>query len=450
MTTASQALARFATEMRYEQIPPEVIERAKDCVIDTVGACVLGSDLPWSRIVAEHARRNSAPGECSIIGTAATVRAPFACLANGASAHAFELDALCEPSVGIHPSAAVAVPALAVAQGRKKSGREFLAAMIAGYEVLYRIGDAANHSIEKLGFHSPGVIGGFGTATVVGRLFAINAEQLAHAYGIAGSLGSGLMEFSRTGGMVKRLHLGRSAEGGFMAAVLARDGYTGPDGVLEGKFGFLNVYCRNADPARLTKDLGTVWHVMKTKIKRYACHSTAQVPVTLALELKAKHGISGDDVASIAIAGNEKTVTQHAILEPQDMTMMQYSVPFCVALALYLDPTDPRVFSEASLNDARIRALSAGAKVEPLKTSENYLSPACRITLRLKNGKEISTEGRDYKGTPTMPLTREELLEKFLKLCSARNRAKAEKLFAQLAQAEKLADMSALDYALSN
>lgn len=448
MTTASQALAQFAIGLRFEQIPPEVVERAKDCVIDTVGACVFGSDLPWSRIVAGHAERNSAPGGCSVIGTPAKVRAPFACLANGASAHAFELDALCEPSVGIHPSAAVAVPGLAVAQGTKMSGRDFLAAMIAGYEVLYRIGDAANHSIEKLGFHAPGVLGGFGTATVVGRLFGISAEQLAHAYGIAGSLGSGLMEFSQTGGMVKRLHLGRSAEGGFMAAVLARDGYTGPAGVLEGKFGFLNVYCRNADPARLTQELGTTWHVMKTKIKRYACHSTAQVPVTLALELKARHGITGDDVARVTIAANEKTVSQHAILAPQDMTMMQYSVPFCVALAFYLDPTDPRVFSEASLNDARIRALSAGAKVEPLQGSGNYLSPACRITLQLKSGKEISIDGRDYKGTPTMPLTRDELLGKFLKLASGRDRAKAEQLFSQLAAAEKLEDMSVLDYAL--
>jgi 2-methylcitrate dehydratase PrpD len=127
---------------------------------------------------------------------------------------------------------------------------------------------------------------------------------------------------------------------------------------------------------------------------------------------------------------------------------MQYSVPFCVALALYLDPTDPRVFSEASLGDARIRALSAGAKVELLQTAENYLSPACRVTLRLKNGKEVSVEGRDYKGTPTMPLTRAELLEKFLKLTAHRDRAQAERLFAQLAESEKLADMSALDYAL--
>ena len=446
--TATHTLAEFAVNLKYDSIPPEVVERAKDCVIDTVGACVFGSQLPWTQTVIEYAKRNSAPGECSVFGTPIKVRAPFACLCNGAAAHAFELDALVEPSVGIHPSAALAVPGLAPAQGRKMSGKALLSAIVAGFEVLYRIGDAAHHSIEKVGFHSPGVVGVFGTAVVVGRLFDLDAKQMANAFGIAGSMSSGLMEFSRTGGMVKRLHLGRAAEGGFMAAVLARDGYTGPDGVLEGKFGVLNVFCRDAQPARLTKDLGAVWQVMKTKIKRYACHATAQVPVTLALDLKEKHKLSGDDVAAIAIAAGEKTVTQHAINEPRDLTMMQYSVPFSVAVALYRDPLDPRTFSEATLNDARIRTLARGAQVELLKTSPGYQSSACRLTLKLKNGKELSAEGHDFKGTPTMPLTRDELRDKFLMLTAHRDRAKAERLFAQLAEAEKVADFSVLDFAL--
>jgi len=448
MTDASQKLAEFAVGLSYDRIPAEVIERAKDCVIDTVGACVFGSQLPWTRTVIEYAQRNSAPGECSVFGTPIKVRAPFACLCNGAAAHAFELDALVEPSVGIHPSAALAVPGLAPAQGRKMSGKDLLSAIVSGFEVLYRIGDAAHHSIEKVGFHSPGVVGPFGTAVVVGRLFGLDAKQMLNAFGIAGSMSSGLMEFSKTGGMVKRLHLGRAAEGGFMAAVLARDGYTGPAGVLEGKFGVLNVFCRDAQPARLTQDLGTVWHVMKTKIKRYACHATAQVPVTLALDLKEKHKLAGDDVAAIAIAAGEKTVTQHAINEPRDLTMMQYSVPFSVAVALHKDPLDPRTFSEATLNDARIRTLARGAQVELLKTSPGYQSSACRLTLKLKNGKELTAEGHDFKGTPTMPLTRAELLEKFLKLTAHRDRAKAERLFAQLAEAEKVADFSTLDFAL--
>jgi len=448
MTDASQKLAEFAVGLAWDRIPPEVVERAKDCVIDTVGACVYGSQLPWTQTVVEYARRNSAPGECSVFGTPVKVRAPFACLCNGASAHAFELDALVEPSVGIHPSAALAVPGLAPAQGRKLSGKALLTAYVAGFEVLYRIGHAANHSIEKVGFHSPGVVGVFGTAAVVGRLFDLDARQMANAFGIAGSLSSGLMEFSRTGGMVKRLHLGRAAEGGFMAAVLARDGYTGPAGVLEGKFGVLNVFCRDAQPERLTKDLGSVWQVMTTKIKRYACHSTAQVPVTLALDLKEKHGISGKDVAEIAIAGGEKVVAQHAINEPRDITMMQYSVPFCVAIALHRDPLDPQTFSDATLNDPGVRALARTARVELLKSAPGYSSSAARLTLKLRNGKVLKAEGHDFKGTPTMPLTRAELLEKFLKLTAHRDRAKAERLFSQLAEAEKIADFSSLDFAL--
>ncbi|MGQ0524275.1 MAG: MmgE/PrpD family protein [Betaproteobacteria bacterium] len=448
MTTAAQQLAEFAVGLKYEDIPAEVVERAKDCVIDTVAACVFGAELPWTKTVIGYAQRNSAAGECSVLGTPIKVRAPFACLTNGAAAHAFELDALCEPSVGIHPSAALAVPALAVSQGRKKNGKDFVAAVVAGYELLYRIGDAAKHSIEKVGFHSPGVVGVYGTAAVVGRLFGVGAAQMASAFGIAGSMSSGLMEFSRSGGMVKRLHLGRAAEGGFMAAILARDGYTGPGEVFEGKFGLLNVYCRDADVTRLTKDLGTTWHVMKTKIKRYACHSTAQVPVTLALDLKAKHGISGEDVARISITANEKTATQHAINEPRDMTMMQYSVPFSTALALYLDPTEPRVFSEQSLNDPRIRALAKTAEVNPLAGSSGYLSSTCRLTLHLRNGKEVTAEGHDFKGTPTMPLSRTELRDKFLKLTAHRDPAKADRLFSQLAEAERLADFGTLDFAL--
>jgi 2-methylcitrate dehydratase PrpD len=448
MTPPAQTLADFAVGLKYEDIPAEVVERAKDCVIDTVAACVFGAELPWTRTVIGYAQRNSAPGECSVLGTPIKVRAPFACLSNGAAAHAFELDALCEPSVGIHPSAALAVPGLAVSQGRRMSGRDFITAVVAGYELLYRIGDAARHSIEKVGFHSPGVVGVYGTVAVVGKLFGVDASQMANGFGIAGSLSSGLMEFSRSGGMVKRLHLGRAAEGGFMAAILARDGYTGPAEVFEGKFGFLSVYCRDADAARLTKALGSTWHVMKTKIKRYACHSTAQVPVTLALELKATHGLAGEDVERITIAANEKTVTQHAINEPRDMTMMQYSVPFSTALALYRDPTDPRVFSEATLDDSKIRALARTAPVVPLGTSSDYLSSACRVTLKLKDGRTLSAEGHDFKGTPTLPLTRAELREKFLKLTTQRDPAKADRLFSQLAEAEKLADMSALDYAL--
>ncbi len=448
MTTASQTLAQYATGLKYEQIPTEVVERAKDCLIDTVAACVLGAQMPWTQTVIEYAKRNSAPGESNVLGTPIKVRAPFACLCNGAAAHAFELDALCEPSVGMHPSAALGVPGLAVAQGRKKSGKELIEAFVAGFEILYRIGQATHHSPEKLGFHAPGVMGVYGVSCVVAKLFNESAEQMANAFGIAGSMSSGLMEFSRSGGLVKRLHLGRAAEGGFLAAALARDGYTGPAEVLEGKYGSLNTFCRDAEPERMNKDLGVVWHTMKTKFKRFACHANAQVPVSLVIDLKAKHGITGDDVARIELAVNEKSLSHHNIPEPADLAMAQYSVPFSTALALFFDPTDPWVFCDKNVNDPRIRALSKSATLEPMPSATSQVGMATRITLHLKNGKTVSLEGDNFKGTPSMPLSRGELLEKFLKLTAHRERPKAERLFSQLADAENIKDMSALDFAL--
>lgn len=448
MPTASQTLAQFATALQFEQIPPEVVERAKDCLIDTVAACALGAQMPWTQTVIEYAQRNSAAGESNVLGTDIKVRAPFACLCNGAAAHAFELDSLCEPSVGMHPGAALAVPGFAVAQGRKKSGRELIAAFVAGFEVLYRIGQAAHHSSEKLGFHAPGVMGVYGAACVTSRLFGVSAEHMAHAFGIAGSMSSGLMEFSRSGGQVKRLHLGRTAEGGFMAAALARDGLTGPAEVLEGKFGTLNTFALDADPSRLTQDLGTVWHTMKIKTKRFACHANAQVPVSLILDLKAKHGISGDDVARIALAVNEKSLTHHNIPEPTDLAMAQYSVPFNAALAMYADPEDPWVFCDKNVHDPRIRALAKSATLEPMPNAVSQVGMATRVTLHLKNGQTLCAEGDNFKGTPTMPLKRSELLVKYLRLTAHRQRPRAERLFAQLSDVENVADISRLNFAL--
>src|SRR3954471_7625864 len=364
MTSAARTLAEFAVGLRYEVIPNAVIDRAKTCIIDTVGAMTFGADLPWSRIIVEYVQRTSAPGKGSIVGTEHKARGQLAALANGVLAHAYELDSLCDPSVGVHPGASLTAPGIPVAQAQGRSGKELLTAFVAGFEVMYRIGDAARHSSEKIGFHAPGLTGVFGGAIVTGLLMKLDADRMVNALGIGGSLCSGLLEFSKSGGgMVKRLHLGRAAEGGAMAATLAREGFTGPGSVLEGKYGFLNVFAKDVDPPRLTKALGSEWHTLKTMLKRYACHITAHVPVTAALELRTKHGFAGEDVASVAIATNEKVVSHHNITEPQDAMMAQYSVPFCVALALHRDPSDPRVFGDSALNDASIRQVCRNTHV---------------------------------------------------------------------------------------
>src|SRR5579864_8598679 len=221
MPNETAQLAEYAAGLRYDDLPAEVVACAKDCIIDTVAACICGSALPWSRIVVDYAERTGPGGRSRILGCGTAVQAPAAALANGALAHAFELDSLTRPGAGAHPGATVLPPALAVAQEQGASGKQLIAAVVAGNEVMIRIGRATGHTNEARGFHAPGTTGPFGAAVACGSLLGLDAIKMTNALGIAGSLAGGLLEFAKgNGGMVKRLHLGRASEAGVMAASL--------------------------------------------------------------------------------------------------------------------------------------------------------------------------------------------------------------------------------------
>src|SRR5262245_13714725 len=215
MAKETAQLAEYAASLRYADIPGDVVKRAKQCIADTIATIIFGYDLSWSRIVVAFAQRYGTGGKSRILGLAgAHVHPPAAALANGALAHAFEMDNLTWPSTGVHPGATLLASGLAVAQERGIGGRELIAAFVAGAEVMIRIGRATHHSNEGRGFHAPGTTGPFGAAIACGKLMDFDAERMCNALGIAGSLSCGLMEFARsgTGAMVKRLHLGRGRE----------------------------------------------------------------------------------------------------------------------------------------------------------------------------------------------------------------------------------------------
>ena len=428
-------LAQYAAALRYDDIPPAVIQRAKDCIADTVATIVYGADLPWSRMILSYAQRTGGGGRASILGGGdALVHAPSAALAHGAFAHAFELDNLTQPNAGAHPGATLLSPALAVAQERGIGGRDLVTAFVAGAEVMIRIGRATKHTNEERGFHAPGTTGPFGAAVAVGRLLGFEPARMANALGIAGSLSCGLLEFARSGSgaMVKRLHLGRAAESGVLAASLAADGFTGPVSVLEGEFGFLRVFCREWDLAALTRGLGERYETMTILMKRFACHITAHTPVEAVLDLRNEHKFSGADVASIAIAANERVVRVNNIPRPADRMMAQYSVPFAVALALHRDPRDPRSFDEAAVHDPDILSLAARTTITPADPPQERGNLAATVTVTLKDGRAVSRRVAEFKGTPERPLDRDELREKFLLLTRHVARDRMERMFERL------------------
>jgi 2-methylcitrate dehydratase PrpD len=432
-------LAQYAASLRFEDIPAEVIQRAKDCIIDTAAAIIYGNAIPWSGTVTGYAQRMGPGGKSRILGAGGPpVQPAMAALANGTLSHAFELDnVVINPGAGVHGGATLLPPGLATAQDVGGSGRDLLAAVVAGAEVMIRIGWATKHSNEVHGFHAPGTTGPFGAAIAAGRFLKLDPPAMTNALGIAGSLCGGLMEFARsgTGAMVKRLHIGRACEAGVLAANLARGGFTGPTSVLEGEAGFLRVFCSDFDLGALTRDLGRKYATLNICLKRYACHITAQRAVQAVQELRAEHGIGGDDVKAVTVVGEKRMAEVNNIPEPTDVMMSQYSTPFCVALALYRDPRDPASFGESALNDPAIRSLCRRVTVRPEQGHVGHGDVPSTVTITTNDGRELTRRVEAFMGTPARPFDRAAMREKFLML--TRSQPGAERMFERLQELEK-------------
>ena len=410
MADETVTLARYAAGLSYEALPAAVVAKAKDIIADTVAACICGADMPWSRIVIDYAERTGPGGNSRILGRGTSVQAPAAALANGALGHSFELDSLTRPGAGAHPGATVLPPALAVAQQVGANGQQLIAAVVAGNEVMIRIGRATGHTNEARGFHAPGTTGPFGAAVACGLLLGLDERRMTNAIGIAGSLAGGLLEFARgDGGMVKRLHLGRASEAGVMAASLAAGGFEAPRTVIEGEFGFLHVFCTEWDESHLTKGLGDDFVTMSAVLKRYPCHATAHAAVRAVRDLQAAHKFTGGGVASITVTGTPRMVERHNILEPPDLMLAQYSIPFCVALALHREARDPESYDDGALADPAIRALTRKVKLVA-EDGGGHGAAGSHVTVTLNDGRKLE------RHEPSGMLEPGELPDKFARL----------------------------------
>ncbi|HET6622122.1 MAG TPA: MmgE/PrpD family protein [Dongiaceae bacterium] len=440
---AASQLAAFAAQLRLEDIPAAAAERAVHCLTDAVACALFGARFPWCRMVLGQTSLDEDGGFLPASSGAGKGAIRDAALAWGTQAHAFELDSLCRPSAGVHPGATVALPALAVARARHASGKELIRAIVAGCEVMFRIGTATLHSPEKRGFHAPGLNGPFGAAIACGSLLGLSAAELANALGIAGSLGSGLLAFSKAerGGMVKRLHMGRAAEGGVLAAQLAADRFEGPDTVLDGRFGMLEAYCNDSDPALLTAEIGTQWKILTLCLKPFACHITAHCPAQLVRDLMREHAFGADDITALRLGVSAKVLSHHASRAPADLMQAQYSVPYVTAIAAHRDPSDPRSFSEDALSDPHIRALAERIALQPRRSGGEGWGVEMSVTLR--GDRTVDSALDSFVGCPESPFTIERLRSKFMTLTEDR-RLDREEIFRRLASILLLEDVAAL------
>src|SRR6185436_1728232 len=362
----TREIANWIAALRYEDLPPRTREVVHIAILDTIGAGVYGYQTPWAQKLLAWARRGGSASDATVWGDAGpSLRAADAALVNGTAAHAFELDDY--HNAKLHPGAVVVSAALAVAEHLNSSGTQLDTAIAAGYEVMIRTSLALNPSATRLrGWHLTGVCGPFGAAAACASLMKLNTEQCAWALGLAGTQGAGLWAFNADGTMSKRLHAGKAAHSGVLATELAALGFTGPTQIYEfHDGGVLKAYSDASDPAPLTRDLGSVFHLDASCIKPYSCCGSTHSYVDPAYELRRRLGTPWDTTRRVR-AGMAKVVDVQCGFDyaPGSALNAQMSLRYVVAAALLEGQVLPPQFSDAKVADPALTAYARRIELE--------------------------------------------------------------------------------------
>jgi 2-methylcitrate dehydratase PrpD len=404
-------------------VDPRLLVSATDRLVDTIGVTVFGATQPWSRAMIDHASVTGAVGRSTIVGGSVATAPALAALANGASAHAFELDDVHEEAIS-HPGAVVVPAALALAEDLGSSGRDLLEAIVVGYEAMGRAGIAVGPAAHMLkGFHPTSMSGVFGAAAAAGRLLDFDGPKLNHAFGIAATLASGTMEFAASGGMAKRIHAGRAAEGGLTAALLVDRGLEGATDGLAGRYGFCRVFTDDPRIELLTEQLGERWMLDEITVKPYAACSDVHPMIQAAIELRRDNDLRAEDIVRIELEGPTKAATQNDMDGTVSVMAAQYSAQFNVAAALLADPSDPDTYLPERISRPDVSALQA--KVTSIRAAEEFDATYAwkmggRVRIDMHDGSTLTRTVHGQKGSMHDPLNQAELAAKFAALTAGR------------------------------
>ncbi len=333
--TPATQLATFAASLRFDDIPEPVVRFTENLLVDWFGSAVAGRGSRPVMSIARFAQAMAPAAEqgaSEVIPTRASSSPYAAAMANAAASHVAEQDDVHNGSV-FHPATVVLSPALAVAQALGASGRDLLAASVAGYEVGIRVGEFLGRSHYKV-FHTTGTAGTLAAAAAVGHLLKLDAAQMAHAFGSAGTQSAGLWEFLRTAADSKQLHTAHAAGAGLMAAYLAKDGFTGAADIFTGAQGMAAGMSRDSDPARLTDGLGTRWATAETSFKWHAsCRHTHPAADAL-LAVMRENGLKVADIAEVVTHVHQGAIdVLGPVTDPSTVHQSKFSMGTVLALA---------------------------------------------------------------------------------------------------------------------
>lgn len=421
----TRTLAAALAARRPADLPAQVTAETQRAVLDWLGSALAGAGEPAARMCRDVVAGLGASDEATVFG-AGRASAAGAALANGVASHILELDDV-HKGATLHAGAAVIPAALAVAEREHADGASFLLAVALGYEAALRIGEAVNPSHYRY-WHPTGTAATFGAVAAAGSLLALDAEQLLHAIGTAGTQAAGLWEFNADGAMSKHLHPGKAAFNGILAADLARAGFTGASRILEGERGFFRATAASSDPTRITDGLGSRWKITENCYKLHSCCGHTHTAIDVALGLRAQRGWPGAEaVRDVRIESYGPGV--EIVREPNPRTPYQakFSIAYCVAAALLegrvgLEQFVGERFAGDGVREPRIAALLSRThlSVDDALTAKYPAAWPARVTLTMADGTVLAGSADFPRGNPENPVATSVLEEKFSALVGAR------------------------------
>lgn len=332
----TEELARFAAGFPSAEIPQEVRDRALTLLIDLVGSivrAVADSELSPSLVRAVDRVGLSGEARCTVFGMARRYGPAAAALLNGALGHSLDYDDTHARS-SLHPSAPVVPAALAAAEVTGASGAALLDAVVIGYEVCCRLGNALDPAAHYArGFHPTATAGVFGACAAAGRLLALDEDRMVAAFGVAASQASGSLQFLENGAWNKPYQVGEAAMKGLLAATLAAEGFKGAIDAVDGRRGFLAAYSDETRPELATAGLGHTWETMRIGVKPYPSCRYTHAAVDGLLQLRARHNWQADDVERITVGLHRNGIAltgapEPAKRRPRNVVGGQFSMPF--------------------------------------------------------------------------------------------------------------------------
>ena len=415
-TSVAEILANKIAALKPGVLPADTTRKCEDLLIDVIGLCVTARNEDYVKAALAGCDDD---GPCTVVGHARTLTAAGAAFVNGTASHGEDFDDTFEGGP-VHAGAVIVPAVLAACERHNPDGRMALTGIAVGTEVLCRLSLVTPKMVHKAGFHPTAVFGAMGAAAGVGAALGLNAKQIVDALGIAGSMASGIIEYLAEGAWSKRMHAGWAAQSGIRAALLARQGFTGPRTVFEGVHGLFHGFAHTTkgDYDALTGDFGTRWVTDTLAFKPYPCGTMAQPYIDCAKRLAAR-GIKPEDVEAILCEVAEGTV--HRLWEPLadkqrplNGYAAKFAVPYLLSVGFVHGGVGLGAFTESAIRDERVLALAAKVKfvIDPDNPyPKNYTG---HIKATLKDGCVVEERQPYLRGGAQEPLTRQDVIDKFV------------------------------------